>query len=86
MIKNVSSIKDRYVGKKFKDLEIGKEFTVIGVSEVGLALLQYEDGTALDEMVLPEIIDSEQAQQLNVSEYGLDDGKYTKCCYRSKNC
>lgn len=76
MIKNISSLKERYVGKKFKNLEIDEKFTVIGVNKAGLALLQYEDGTAYDEIILPDIINSQQAQQLNVSEYGLDDGKY----------
>jgi hypothetical protein len=77
VIRDIEKLEKRFVGKKFKNLEIDQKFTVVGLCESsGLALLQYDDGTAYDEMVLPNIVTEKEANELRVSESGLDDGKY----------
>lgn len=77
MIQDVDSLKDRLCGNVYLDNNLGEEFVVVGINEESaLALLQYEDGVAHDEIALPDLFSEDEAKKLGLKVGGIDSEIY----------
>lgn len=73
----LEDLRDRLVGRRFYNSEIDEAFTVIGVTGTGsMVLIQYDDGTAWDELAAPELLTDDLAGHLDLDTAGIDDSKY----------
>lgn len=68
-------IRERFVGNRFFNKEIGEGFTVVGFQRP-LMLLEYDDGTPWDEAIAPGDFTTGSASMARVSEAGMDAEKY----------
>ena len=76
----VDDLEERIVGQRYYDRDNDESFTVVGLSVHGgtptLALLQYDDGVAWDEMPTPDMIEPDAAEHFRVEEGGIDSERY----------
>lgn len=73
---DLDNFRDRLLGQRFYSTEAEESFTVVGVDEPGLALLQYDDGTPWDEMCSGFLLDEDSAERLGLNEDGLDSEQF----------
>lgn len=73
----LGDLRDRLLGQRFFNADIGESFTVVGVTHDGmLALLQYDDGVGWDELAAPDLLTEDEAAFLGVNTGGIDETQY----------
>jgi hypothetical protein len=75
-VTDLDDLRDRQLGHRYFDTERKKSFTVVGFVSPGLALLQYDDGTALDQFASNFVGDDEAAARFDLNADGLDSEQY----------